>query len=168
MSKSRLQVTSDGSHTLYNEGVGETYHSSFGAIQESKHIFITGGLLPALNTNKKHLKILEVGTGTGLNVLLTFQISEKSNHEIEYMGFDPFPPFKNEVHKLNYPELLNIPKEVFYRIHSTVDEEINLSGSFVFTNNRTKIQEAELRITIMMWFFLMLFQRMLNPNYGLH
>ena len=36
-----IQVTEDGSHTLFSEMAGQTYHSSYGAIQESRHIFIS-------------------------------------------------------------------------------------------------------------------------------
>ena len=36
--------TNDGSHTLFNDSVGEHYHSVFGAGQESEHIFIRAGL----------------------------------------------------------------------------------------------------------------------------
>jgi len=37
----KLIVTDDGSHTLEGKG-GITYHSRFGALQESQHIFIGG------------------------------------------------------------------------------------------------------------------------------
>ena len=36
----KVQVTEDGSHTLFSEMAGQTYHSSHGAVQESRHIFI--------------------------------------------------------------------------------------------------------------------------------
>ena len=37
----KIQVTEDGSHTLFSDMAGQTYHSSHGAIQESRHIFIS-------------------------------------------------------------------------------------------------------------------------------
>ena len=37
----KVQVTEDGSHTLFSEMAGQTYHSSHGAVQESRHIFIS-------------------------------------------------------------------------------------------------------------------------------
>ena len=40
----RILTTDDGSHTLFNEHIGEHYHSTFGAIQESAHIFIQAAL----------------------------------------------------------------------------------------------------------------------------
>ena len=37
-------MTSDGSKTIFNEQVGENYHSRHGALQESKHVFLNSGL----------------------------------------------------------------------------------------------------------------------------
>jgi len=36
--------TADGSNTIYNSLVGENYHSKYGALQESRHVFINSGL----------------------------------------------------------------------------------------------------------------------------
>ena len=40
----RIFKTSDGSHTIFHSNFNETYHSIYGAIQESNHIFIKNGL----------------------------------------------------------------------------------------------------------------------------
>ncbi len=37
-------TTADGSHSLYNSTIDETYHSRHGALQESKYVFIEQGL----------------------------------------------------------------------------------------------------------------------------
>ena len=44
MSELKIIVTEDGSHSLYNADLNETYHSFHGAVQESKHVFIKEGL----------------------------------------------------------------------------------------------------------------------------
>ena len=62
--------TGDGSHSLLVPGWNVTYHSRFGAISESQHIFIDSGLKHIL-TDQPAISILEVGFGTGLNTLLT-------------------------------------------------------------------------------------------------
>jgi tRNA U34 5-methylaminomethyl-2-thiouridine-forming methyltransferase MnmC len=81
--------TSDGSHTLYNEKLNETYHSIHGAIQESEHIYIESGIKYFINTQKKkNIRILEVGFGTGLNALLTCL---NSTSIINYIGLEAFP-----------------------------------------------------------------------------
>lgn len=80
--------TADGSSTLDSPALGEHYHSLFGAVTESRHVYIHNGL-HALG--KTELDILEVGLGTGLNALLT--CAEATNHglEVNYTALEPFP-----------------------------------------------------------------------------
>jgi len=60
-----LTTTADGSKTLFNETIGEHYHSAHGALQESKHVFINAGLNYAIQADEnKSIKVLEVGFGT--------------------------------------------------------------------------------------------------------
>jgi tRNA U34 5-methylaminomethyl-2-thiouridine-forming methyltransferase MnmC len=59
----------DGSHTLFSEALGVTYHSHHGAIQESSVVFIDSGLNYLLEQGAKNIKIFELGFGTGLNCL---------------------------------------------------------------------------------------------------
>ena len=40
----KLILTSDGSHSIEIPELNVTYHSVYGAIQESKHVFIEAGL----------------------------------------------------------------------------------------------------------------------------
>jgi tRNA U34 5-methylaminomethyl-2-thiouridine-forming methyltransferase MnmC len=63
-----IKQTEDGSHTLYNKELDETYHSSHGAIQEAIHVFIKNGIDSIFS---KEISVLEVGFGTGLNAILT-------------------------------------------------------------------------------------------------
>jgi len=82
----QLKETHDGSFTLFNETLNETYHSTHGARQEALHVFIKNGLE---EVNQMPLNILEVGLGTGLNAMLTFsQTKEKAIH---YAALEPFP-----------------------------------------------------------------------------
>ena len=58
----KIIKTSDGSDTLYNKELDETYHSLHGSVTESKHVYIKAGL-DSIVSNKKNktLNILEVG-----------------------------------------------------------------------------------------------------------
>ncbi|NLE34686.1 MAG: tRNA (5-methylaminomethyl-2-thiouridine)(34)-methyltransferase MnmD [Bacteroidales bacterium] len=99
----KLIITEDGSHTLYVPGMNEHYHSRFGAITESRHIFIHAGLasLPPGDT-----AILEVGFGTGLNALLTaLHASDKSLH-VTYTTLEKYPLDPSLVSRLNYGSLI--------------------------------------------------------------
>ena len=42
--KRELVITDDGSHTLFVPELKEHYHSIYGAVQESMHVFIQTGL----------------------------------------------------------------------------------------------------------------------------
>ena len=82
-------LTADGSQTVYSERFGEHYHSTFGAMSESNHVFIDAGLKLVLE-NKQSIRILEIGFGTGLNALLTYRQTNDS-HLIHYTGIELFP-----------------------------------------------------------------------------
>ena len=56
----KIITTADGSHTLELVGMDEHYHSTFGAVQESRHVFIRHGLL-RISEKETHVNILEVG-----------------------------------------------------------------------------------------------------------
>lgn len=76
MAEHDLEVspTSDGSFTLRRTDLDEPYHSARGALQESRHVFIDAGLsrLFAERNDSTPVVLLEMGLGTGLNALLTF------------------------------------------------------------------------------------------------
>jgi len=105
-------LTEDGSHTLEDERTGETYHSIYGAVQESRHIFIERGLKEAFHkaekpASLKELKIFEVGFGTGLNAFLTWMEAERSEISIRYTSVELYPVEQSEWEKLNYESILN-------------------------------------------------------------
>jgi tRNA U34 5-methylaminomethyl-2-thiouridine-forming methyltransferase MnmC len=57
-----IVTTEDGSHTLFVTKLNEHYHSTFGAITESMHIFIRAGLD---QPHQKNISVFEIGFGTG-------------------------------------------------------------------------------------------------------
>lgn len=116
--KPEIIKTADGSHTLTVPGTNEHYHSVYGAITESQHVYINAGLIYTIKENK-HINILEIGFGTGLNALLTYIELAKMNVSCEYTAIETLP-LKEEIFvKLNYPDLLNIDKSVFLSMHSS-------------------------------------------------
>lgn len=87
-----LTQTADGSNTLFNETIGEHYHSAHGALQESKHVFIEAGLKFALSRNPQQaIGVLEVGFGTGLNFILSKAHCEEQQWQLDYTGIEAFP-----------------------------------------------------------------------------
>lgn len=98
-----IKKTSDGSKTLYVNSLDETYHSHHGAVQEAEHVFIKNGL-KHLNLNE--INILEMGFGTGLNVLVTINEFLKNDYikKINYYALEKYPVNDDEIAELNYPQ----------------------------------------------------------------
>ena len=91
--KRKVIRTGDGSNTLEITDLNETYHSRHGALVEAKHVFIEAGLSHWLsqNPNAQSLSIFEMGLGTGMNALLTFDYLEHSSVRLSYLGLEAFP-----------------------------------------------------------------------------
>ncbi len=124
-----LRITADGSHTLYVPALDEHYHSHFGALTESKHIFIDAGL--ASLTGKK-VSILEVGFGTGLNALLTAMHASDNQVSILYATLEKYPLDPSLLFRLNYPAMTGTGgRELFEAIHNAPWEKpVNLTQWF--------------------------------------
>ncbi len=111
----RLITTTDGSHTLYVPGMDEHYHSHFGALTESKHIFINAGLA---SLGPGPVSILEVGFGTGLNALLSATYAETNKIAVSYISLEKYPLDPSVVRQLNYGSLAGEGGEdLFNAIH---------------------------------------------------
>lgn len=100
--------TADGSYSILNKLLGETYHSRHGALTESLHVFLEMGFASLGAVSK--LRILEVGYGTGLNAWLTANRAETEVINTHYTALEPFPPdnefcLKPETHG-NTPEAM--------------------------------------------------------------
>lgn len=122
--KKVFQLTADGSHTLYVEGLDETYHSKHGAIQEAEHVFISAGLDYFTELN---LNVLEVGFGTGLNTFLTLLSAQKKNIKVNYTGIEAYPLSDEIIQQLNYTDELNSTKEeqeLFQKLHEVEWESV--------------------------------------------
>ncbi|MFZ4647942.1 MAG: tRNA (5-methylaminomethyl-2-thiouridine)(34)-methyltransferase MnmD [Gemmataceae bacterium] len=104
---SRLVLTADGSHSVYNTQIGQHYHSVYGAREESERVYIELGLQAAFNQfDDEPLRVFEMGFGTGLNALLTMRESEKQKRSVEYETVETHPLPLEEAHQLNYDGLL--------------------------------------------------------------
>ena len=112
-----FQITEDGSHTLFSEMAGQTYHSSHGAVQESRHIFIDAALAKAQNDmGNARLSVLEIGFGTGLNALLTAEWAEENGVEVDFTTIELYPLGEEVYRELNYGRLLG-DEELFLGLH---------------------------------------------------
>lgn len=127
----KIIPTSDGSHSVLNEELNESYHSSSGAVAESMHIFIRSALHVHPSTI---LNILEIGFGTGLNAYLTWIDTLTSGKKINYTAIELFPLETEFITALNYPEILKQKRETFSAIHKAPwNEETEVSPLFYLT-----------------------------------
>jgi len=148
----QLQLTSDGSHTLFVPELNEHYHSVHGAIQEAIHIFIQSGF----NQIKgESIHILEIGFGTGLNTLLTFREAQKRNIQVHYTGIELFPVDLDIVKQLNYCELIDTSlTSVFEKIHSCEwENQQSISDKFILLKLNQNIEQLSLKGTFDLVYF---------------
>ena len=127
----KIIETADGSRSIYNEELDETYHSKHGALQEAKHVFIKMGLQPLLD-KRDRIDVLEIGFGTGLNAWLTacevfkseldsvlrssaMKKSEegggKEKVNINYVGVEAYPLNEKQLEEVNYASLSEVVLE---------------------------------------------------------
>ena len=142
MSTHQLIQSEDGSHTIYLPELNETYHSTHGAMQESRHVFIKYGLEEAAKTSKE-LTVFEVGFGTGLNALLTLQKAKELGLTIYYHTLEPFPLPEEVVKSLNYPAYFEPDlQDVFFAMHRLpFDQPAELHPNFTFIKYKTTLQD---------------------------
>jgi tRNA U34 5-methylaminomethyl-2-thiouridine-forming methyltransferase MnmC len=113
-----IRTTHDGSHTLFNPDLNESYHSVFGAIDESNHVFIEAGLKSVLS-EKKGIFILEVGFGTGLNAWLSL-CNLPADTLVTYITLEPYPVPRQIIDQLNYPQQRDFSSELnqlYFSLH---------------------------------------------------
>lgn len=114
MSEIRIITTDDGSSSLYLPHLNETYHSFHGAIQESQYVYIEKGLAHLKISETKSLNVLEVGFGTGLNVLLASIWAERNKIQVALDTIEPFPLEQAIWQQLNYHKILAKASEVVF------------------------------------------------------
>lgn len=124
-----LELTADGSHTLFVPHLNEHYHSVNGAIQEANHVFLDAGLHEC---RKNEVSVFEVGFGTGLNTLLTALYAEKYQKIIKYTSIEAFPLSLDIVEKLNYAFIEDT--SLYHKLHEVEwESEQDISENFILT-----------------------------------
>ena len=102
-----LSLTADGSHTLTSAQFGVTYHSVHGSIQEAQTVFIDAAFAEIAARAQPEIRILEIGFGTGLNALMSFGESLKTDKTLHYTAVEAFPISSETAAELNYATCLD-------------------------------------------------------------
>lgn len=135
--------TADGSSTLDSPALGEHFHSLFGAVTESRHVYIRNGLHAM---GKTKLDILEVGLGTGLNALLTCAETITRGLDVNYTALEPFPLPKQlwqamgHVQAVGGPMTANIHEQI---MDNAAGRWIQVGGGFIFRWLPAKVQQLD-------------------------
>jgi tRNA U34 5-methylaminomethyl-2-thiouridine-forming methyltransferase MnmC len=133
-------LTQDGSSSVMHPDLGISFHSKYGAITESNHVFIGNGL-DFIEDKANTLKILEVGLGTGLNLLLTFLRRDN----VIYHALEPYPLEPYILERLNYNNFMINPdkaSEIFKIAAECIwNQEITLSENFKFLKYKLKLED---------------------------
>lgn len=140
----KIITTEDGSNSLFDEELNETYHSTRGARGESQHVFIKEGLTHWLSPDHpEQIRILEVGLGTGLNALLTAQFAQDKKQSIHFTSLEPFPIEKSIYENLNF-HTSEEEKELLMSIHESEWENASeISKNFVLEKVKAKLEDIE-------------------------
>lgn len=127
-------TTADGSKTIHLVDWNENYHSTHGAVQEAKHVFLKYGL--SLFDNRKEVRVFEVGFGTGLNAILTYEYAIFNQQTIIYDSIEAYPVTEEEIKLLAYDELFNSDdlKQAYNKLHTVGwNQEVEISPAFHLT-----------------------------------
>lgn len=143
MDKGRIFATQDGSHSIYSDSFGVSYHSKYGAIQESNHVFIQAGLFYRM-PGASQLSVLEIGFGTGLNALLTMLEADKRQLPLYYEAVEAYPISAEEAGQLNYPSMVDgAAAEAFLQLHEMPWEETHqVTPYFSFRKTKRRFEQV--------------------------
>ncbi len=128
--QTQIITTEDGSHSLYVPHLEEQYHSTHGAIQESRHVYINAGLV---SCPLRNINILEIGFGTGLNAFLSLLQAEETGVTVNYTSLELYPLDIETAKQLNYSQHLtnNANAPLFTALHTSPwNETIEITPHF--------------------------------------
>ena len=142
MSQLQIIKTEDGSPSLWNPDLGETYHSRYGAVQESLHVFIKSGL-NAFIPEKSELSILEIGLGTGLNAALT--ATRIGEMRVAYTGLEPFPVDLELLEQMKFGEALAVEEFNFLTAiwAAPFEDALEIGQDFTLTKSKSGIADFD-------------------------
>ena len=128
--QTQLITTEDGSHSLFVPHLNEHYHSTHGAIQESRHVYIQAGFDACI---LKQVNVLEIGFGTGLNAYLTLLEAERTSKQIYYTSLELYPIDADKAKQLNYAQHLSCEssESLFMTLHTSQwNKSVEITSNF--------------------------------------
>jgi len=108
----QIKKTADGSTTLISDRFNQPYHSLSGAVAESRYVYFeVNGLLEAIKKEER-LNILEIGFGTGMNLIILLDYLEKTGSKtiIKFYSVEAFPIDTDTAASLHFGDEITDPK----------------------------------------------------------
>ncbi|MDD2323818.1 MAG: SAM-dependent methyltransferase [Bacteroidia bacterium] len=143
-----IRTTDDGSKTLYLNNLNEPYHSLYGAVSESRHIFLEAGFSTMVD-KACSITIFEMGFGTGLNAFLTFlEARKRKKGKVHYVAVEAWPIEEDLFTRLDYPAFVNDQDaaDIFLKMHTCPwDIPYFISDQFVLNKIHSPFEELTLK-----------------------
>ena len=139
----KIEITADGSATLYVESLDEHYHSVRGALAESNHIYRDCAFLHrTMQSFTPPLRLLEIGFGTGLNAVVT-AMCVSDNNPVHYISIEKYPIDRSLLNSLGYSKFVD--SSLFEDIHAAKwDQIVNLTDTFSLEKIQADFLETNL------------------------
>ncbi len=118
-----VRVTEDGSRTLFDVAANQTLHSMHGAVSEARHVYLQASGVRARLEAGLDTTVIEVGLGTGLNLLLTLDAAVATGARVTYRALERTLLTTDVVasmrwgEHLEHPELVDAWLEVLEMLH---------------------------------------------------
>lgn len=84
-------TTDDGSLTLWDSNLEETYHSGCGAVAESLLVYLANSRVLELLISHRNTSVFELGFGTGSSFFLTAALAEQFQTVLDYWAIEIRP-----------------------------------------------------------------------------
>lgn len=88
-----LKATADGSWSAVHPEFGAEFHSRYGALREAQHVFGSEGFFAwrSAHPHATHVRVAEMGLGTGLNAILTRRWAAQEGLDLHYEAWEAYP-----------------------------------------------------------------------------
>ncbi len=83
-----MEVTDDGSRTLFNRLSGVSYHSSSGAVSETRLVYLLNSGVYERLVHRRATRVLEIGLGTGMGMFLTVDHAINHGTPLNYVAVE--------------------------------------------------------------------------------
>ena len=139
--KGEIYLTEDGSSTLKHSLLGDSYHSTGGALSESQHVYIGAGF-DYIESNE--ISVFEMGFGTGLNCALTLRRAAQRNIAVDYHAVELYPIDVEVVEGLNYFREDAVMRAMFESLHTARwNDAVQISENFSLTKYHDSLERVK-------------------------